>query len=169
MIDAQGFRPNVGIVLLNEYGRVFWGRRVGVSGWQFPQGGINRDETPEMAMYRELREEVGLEPQHVEVIGCTRRWLRYRLPKRYVRHNQRPVCIGQKQIWYVLELAADEGKLKLDHSEEPEFDRWRWIEYWESLQLVVPFKRQVYRQALRELAPLILNGSSISIPETPTS
>ena len=168
MIDAQGFRANVGIVLLNAQGRVFWGRRIGISGWQFPQGGINEDETPEAAMYRELWEEIGLEPHHVEMIGCTRKWLRYRLPQRYVRYNQHPVCIGQKQIWYVLRLAADETNLNLESSDEPEFDRWRWIDYWESLRLVVPFKRRVYRQALRELLPVILEETSVTIPDRPT-
>ena len=73
MIDAQGFRANVGIILVNDQGQVFWGRRIGMSAWQFPQGGVNPRESLEAAMFRELREEVGLEPHHVKVIGCTRR------------------------------------------------------------------------------------------------
>ena len=126
MIDQEGFRLNVGIVLLNEGGKVFCGRRVGMSAWQFPQGGIKRDEAPEIAMFRELKEEVGLESAHVEVLGSTKAWLRYRLPKRYIRHHQQPLCIGQKQIWYLLRLVAAESELRLDVADEPEFDAWRW-------------------------------------------
>ena len=95
MIDRDGFRPNVGIIICNDQNRLFWGRRVGQDAWQFPQGGINDDETAEEAMYRELEEEVGLKPHHVEVLGRTNKWLRYRLPKRFIRKNTQPVCIGQ--------------------------------------------------------------------------
>ncbi|MGH8379071.1 MAG: RNA pyrophosphohydrolase, partial [Gammaproteobacteria bacterium] len=97
MIDAEGFRANVGIILADGAGRVFWARRVGQSGWQFPQGGIQEGETPEAALFRELAEEIGLEPGHVEILGSTRHWLRYRLPQRYQRHDLAPLCIGQKQ------------------------------------------------------------------------
>jgi putative (di)nucleoside polyphosphate hydrolase len=169
MIDAQGYRANVGIILLNDAGQAFWGRRIGISsGWQFPQGGINQHETLEAAMYRELREEVGLLPDHVEVIGCTRGWLRYRLPKRYIRYDQRPLCIGQKQRWYVLRLTADETCVDLKADPQPEFDQWRWIDYWEPLQQVVSFKRRVYQQALHELAPII-SELGIITPPPPTS
>ena len=81
---------------------MFWARRVNRDGWQFPQGGMNTDETPLEAMYRELREETGLLPEHVEVLGATPGWLRYRLPRRCVRRGDRPVCIGQKQVWFLL-------------------------------------------------------------------
>ena len=82
MIDPDGYRPNVGIVLMRQDGQVFWARRVRRDGWQFPQGGMNTDETPVEAMYRELHEETGLLPEHVEVLGATPGWLRYRLPAR---------------------------------------------------------------------------------------
>ena len=82
VIDPDGYRPNVGIVLMHPDGRVFWARRVRRDGWQFPQGGMNTDETPLEAMYRELREETGLLPEHVAVLGATPGWLRYRLPPR---------------------------------------------------------------------------------------
>jgi len=85
MIDSDGFRPNVGIILSRDDGRVFWARRVGQDAWQFPQGGINKDETPEQAMIRELQEETGLLSEHVEIMGQSADWLRYRLPKRYIR------------------------------------------------------------------------------------
>ena len=157
MIDSDGFRLNVGIILSNRNADVFWARRVGMDAWQFPHGGIERHETPEMAMYRELREEIGLGPEHVNVIGCTRKWLRYRLPQRYIRYDRKPVCIGQKQIWYILRLVGDEKDVRLDVGHKPEFDRWEWVDYWHPLQEVVSFKRSVYKKALMEFAPLILS------------
>ena len=155
MIDEEGYRANVGIILSNDEGRVFWARRVGQDAWQFPQGGIDRAESPEEAMYRELREETGLSPDDVELLGCTRTWLRYRLPKRYVRRNQTPLCIGQKQIWYMLRMLGDETAVNLGASSKPEFDHWRWVEYWEPSKRVIFFKRQVYEKALAELEPLL--------------
>lgn len=156
MIDAQGFRPNVGIVISNDHGQLLWARRVGGrDAWQFPQGGINRGEKPEQALYRELEEEVGLAPEAVEIMACTRGWLRYRLPKRFIRRGQDPVCIGQKQKWYLLRLVAEESAIRLDRNAKPEFDHWQWVSYWYPLGQVVYFKRDVYRRALRELAPTL--------------
>jgi putative (di)nucleoside polyphosphate hydrolase len=160
MIDKHGFRSNVGIILLNGMGQVFCGRRIGMSAWQFPQGGIKPDETPERAMYRELKEEIGLEPDHVELLGSTRRWLRYRLPKRYIRYHQQPLCIGQKQLWFLLRLNTDEANLRLDAAREPEFDAWRWVDYWDPLGFVVPFKRGVYERALHEFAAFAGGGTA---------
>ncbi len=156
MIDSEGFRPNVGIILYNAEGRLFWAKRIGQHSWQFPQGGIQWDESPEQAMFRELAEETGLLPEHVQVIGCTKGWLRYRLPKRLIRRGGRPLCIGQKQIWFLLRMLGGEDAVRLDRSDHPEFDHWQWVDYWYPLRAVVPFKRQVYWRALRELAPLLL-------------
>ena len=157
MIDPDGFRPNVGIVLMREDGRVFWARRIRRDGWQFPQGGMNTDETPLEAMYRELQEETGLDPAHVEVLGATPGWLRYRLPYRAVRHNDRLVCVGQKQVWFLLRLKCDESAVHLDASDHPEFDQWRWVDFWYPVHNVVMFKRRVYASALHHLAPLARN------------
>lgn len=154
MIDPDGFRPNVGIVLMHEDGRVFWARRVHRDGWQFPQGGMNTDETPLEAMYRELREETGLGPEHVDVLGATPGWLRYRLPARAVRRQDRLVCVGQKQVWFLLRFRGGEDDLKLDLTEKPEFDSWRWVDFWYPMTHVVTFKRSVYARALVHLAPL---------------
>lgn len=155
MIDSQGYRANVGIILCNREGRLLWARRLGQDSWQFPQGGIKRNETPEEALYRELREEVGLEPQHVEIIGSTQGWLRYRLPKRFIRFRSKPVCIGQKQRWFMLRLVAGDEVVRLDRSDKPEFDEWRWVDYWLPLQEIVFFKRRVYEKALQELEALL--------------
>lgn len=164
MIDLDGYRPNVGIILSNDCGRLLWARRIGQDAWQFPQGGIRRDEAPQEALFRELNEELGLNPEQVEVIGNTRGWLRYRLPRRYVRQNDKPVCIGQKQVWYLLRLLADDADVCLSLSARPEFDHWRWVSYWYPVRNVVPFKRRVYVRALRELAPL-LRAHVPSVPE----
>lgn len=153
VIDADGFRPNVGIILTNSQGQLLWARRVGgQDAWQFPQGGINPNESPEQALYRELHEEVGLYPKDVEILACTRGWLRYRLPQRLVRHNSLPLCVGQKQKWFLLRLLNDDANVTLDNGGRAEFDDWRWVSYWYPLGKVVSFKRDVYRRALRELS-----------------
>ena len=153
MIDPDGYRPNVAIVLMRPDGRVFWARRVRRDGWQFPQGGMNSDETPTEALFRELREETGLLPEHVDVLGSTPGWLRYRLPPRAIRRHDRLVCIGQKQVWFLLRFTGDESDLRLDLTDSPEFDHWRWVDFWYPLEHVVNFKRMVYTHALHHLAP----------------
>jgi len=153
VIDADGFRPNVGIILANPRGQVLWARRAGHDAWQFPQGGINDNESPEDAMFRELWEEVGLEIPDVRILASTRGWLRYRLPRRFVRNDSRPLCIGQKQKWFLLEMKSGDERVDLGRSSPPEFDGWRWVSYWYPLDQVVNFKREVYRRALLELAP----------------
>ena len=153
VIDADGFRPNVGIVLANARGQVLWARRVGGrDAWQFPQGGINAGESAEQALYRELYEEVGLAADTVQLLGATRGWLRYKLPPRYVRKGSAPVCIGQKQKWFLLRLLAADDAVRLDLNARPEFDHWQWVSYWYPLNQVVAFKREVYRRAMQELA-----------------
>jgi putative (di)nucleoside polyphosphate hydrolase len=151
MLDREGFRPNVGIILLNQRNQVFWGKRIRSHSWQFPQGGIDRGETPEQAMYRELHEEVGLMPEHVSIVARTRDWLRYEVPDRFIRRDARGHYKGQKQIWYLLRLTAGDWQLNLRATSHPEFDAWRWHDYWVPLDVVVEFKRSVYELALTEL------------------
>ena len=152
MLDRDGFRPNVGIILLNQKNQVFWGKRIRTHSWQFPQGGIDRGESPEQAMFRELHEEVGLHPNHVRVVARTRDWLRYEVPDRYIRRDARGHYKGQKQIWYLLQLMGHDWDLNLRATNHPEFDAWRWNDYWVPLDVVVEFKRGVYEMALTELA-----------------
>jgi putative (di)nucleoside polyphosphate hydrolase len=154
VIDRDGFRANVGIVLMGGAGQLFLGRRAGGKGWQFPQGGMRHGESAEESLFRELREETGLAPSDVQLVGSTGNWLRYRLPARYVRRDQRPVCIGQKQRWFLLRLVADESAVRFDLNDQPEFDRWRWVDFWQPVKEVIYFKRPVYVRALHELAPL---------------
>ncbi len=160
MVDNDGYRPNVGIVLANSGGQLLWAKRVGQDAWQFPQGGINADESPQQAMLRELREEVGLLSHQVEVVSCTQGWLHYRLPERMVRRNREPLCIGQKQKWFLLRMLAADKEVSFHHNERPEFDHWRWVSYWYPLGQVIFFKREVYRRALLELAPRLHAGVS---------
>ncbi|GMR03700.1 MAG: RNA pyrophosphohydrolase [Gammaproteobacteria bacterium] len=189
MMDEYGYRPNVGIILCNQDGKVFWARRCGRDGWQFPQGGVRSEETVEQALFRELREEIGLTPAHVELLGRTHDWLHYDIPSKYRRRAvstsvaggrlRRPasrdtrtsLCIagarrsdqrastsafkGQKQIWFLLRLIGREEDVRLDLCDRPEFDAWRWIDYWSALDHIITFKRDVYRLALSELEPLL--------------
>lgn len=155
MLDRDGFRPNVGIILLNQRSQVFWGKRIRTHSWQFPQGGIDRGENPEQAMFRELHEEVGLLPQHVQVLARTRDWLRYEVPDRFIRRDARGHYKGQKQIWFLLQLVGHDWDLNLRATDHPEFDAWRWNDYWVPLDVVVEFKRGVYEMALTELARFV--------------
>ena len=141
----------MGIIIFNDYGKLLWAKRLGQDAWQFPQGGVQHNESPEEAAYRELNEEVGLDPHDVEIVACTGNWLRYRLPRHLVRQNSHPVCIGQKQKWYLMRLLTDTEKIRFDLGEKPEFDHWRWVSYWYPVNKVVSFKRKVYRKALAEL------------------
>jgi len=150
-IDAHGFRANVGIVLIRDAGDVFLGGRSDGRGWQFPQGGVRRDESPDQALFRELREEVGLEPADVEILAATHGWLRYRLPRQYVRRRSSPLCIGQKQRWFLLRMLGGDERLRFDLTSQPEFDSWRWVDYWSPVREVIYFKRSVYAQALEQL------------------
>lgn len=151
MLDREGYRPNVGIVLLNARNQVFWGKRVSAHSWQFPQGGIKQGESPEQAMYRELHEEVGLQPNHVRILGRTKDWLRYDVPEQWVKREWRGSYKGQKQIWYLLRLVGRDCDVSLRATKHPEFDAWRWNTYWVPLEAVIEFKREVYRKALNEL------------------
>ncbi len=152
MLDREGFSPNVGIILLNQKNQVFWGKRIRTHSWQFPQGGIDRGETPEQAMIRELHEEVGLKQEHVRIVARTRDWLRYEVPDRFIRRDARGFYKGQKQIWFLLQMVAPDHHLNLRATDHPEFDAWRWNDYWVPLDLVVEFKRGVYEMALTELS-----------------
>ena len=164
-IDADGFRANVGIVLIRDDRQVFLGGRSGGRGWQFPQGGILQGESPEEALYRELHEEIGLERSDVDLLAATRNWLRYRLPKQYVRRNSLPQCIGQKQRWFLLRFKSSEDRFRFDSTGEPEFENWRWVDYWTPVREVIFFKRAVYVRALDELSKIAFPVDPPALPE----
>lgn len=150
----DGYRPNVGIVIVNNHKQVFWARRVTGDGWQFPQGGVHHDETVVDSMYRELEEETGLLATDVELVARTANWLKYDLPSQYLWTNEKrsqSSFRGQKQLWFLLKLLNDSVTPNFEMNDSPEFDDWRWIEYWDAVEQVVDFKREVYKHALTEL------------------
>jgi putative (di)nucleoside polyphosphate hydrolase len=146
--DDSKYRPNVGIVLVNASKQVFWGRRSDLGAWQFPQGGVGKDESIEDAMLRELYEEIGLLPQHVKILGITQDWLSYLLPEPMFKEGE--WFIGQKQRWFLLELCGKDSDIKLD-MHEPEFDDWKWVDYWYPVEHISPVKRPIYQKILTEL------------------
>ncbi len=156
LIDKEGFRSNIGIIIMNAHDRLLWAKRIGQDAWQFPQGGMSAHETPEDTLFRELYEEIGLQENQVRILGRTRHWLRYRLPKGCVRHHTKPLCIGQKQLWFLLRLEVDDAEICLHRQQKPEFDQWQWVSYWYPLRHVVDFKQKVYRKALCELQDTVL-------------
>jgi len=164
MLDREGYRPNVGIILVNPKNEVFWAKRIREHSWQFPQGGIKYGETPVQAMYRELHEEVGLKPEHVRILGRTRDWLRYDVPATFIRRDPNGHYRGQKQIWFLLRLTGRDSDVCLRASNHPEFDAWRWSPYWVPLDCVIEFKRDVYTQALNELAGVLFRRA-VEAPE----
>ena len=155
MLDGDGFRPNVGIILCNQCNQVLWAKRIKeYNAWQFPQGGIQEGELAEQAMYRELKEELGLLPNMVNILGRTKNWLRYEVPQTCTRHaSHKKLYRGQKQIWYLLRMLGKDSDITLNIHEPPEFDAWRWYDYWATANEVVLFKRAVYLTALQELYP----------------
>ena len=154
MIDEEGYRPNVGMIVVNKLSQVLWAKRLGKQdAWQFPQGGIDEGESPEEAVYRELHEEVGLLPESVRMLGETQGWLKYELPEHMARRSSSVGFLGQKQKWFLLELTTSDDKVNLESGPSPEFQEWKWVSYWYPVSKIVDFKREVYRSALAQLAP----------------
>lgn len=157
----DGYRPNVGIIICNNQGQVFWARRINQDGWQFPQGGVSRNESLVEAMYRELQEETGLQKDHVRLVAHTKEWLHYDLPRRLLRNQRRRPQAngrrrvnfrGQKQVWFLIELIEDDSAVNLKAGlETPEFDSWRWVDMHHAIDNIVEFKKTVYQRALSEL------------------
>ncbi len=116
---------------------------------------MRSDETPVEAMYRELKEETGLSPDQVKLMGSTPGWLRYRLPRRYQRHYSKPLCIGQKQVWFLLHFTGKDSAFDLGLTDEPEFTSFKWVDFWYPVDNVITFKRQVYHRALSLLEPMV--------------
>jgi putative (di)nucleoside polyphosphate hydrolase len=158
LIDAEGYRKNVGMIIINDDNQVLWAQRLGQkSAWQFPQGGIDGDESPQQALFREMKEELGIDQENVTLLAETKGWLKYDIPKNFLRRYEKPICYGQKQKWFLLKLMSDESAICIDAVEDPEFAQWRWVDYWYPIDHVIAFKRDVYEKALKELAAGIPN------------
>ena len=162
MIDPAGYRAGVAIIIFNRQKKLFWAKRVRQDAWQFPQGGMSEGESLKETMYRELKEETGLDPEDVKIVTVSRQWLYYRLPKHLIRYRSEPVCIGQKQRWFLLKFIGDESKFNFNLSEKPEFDDWQWVSYWHPMQQVILFKKQVYHKALKIFAPYVFRRKNTS-------
>lgn len=158
LVRDDGYRPNIGMILMNRFGKVLWARRASRDGWQFPQGGIKRNESLDGALFRELYEEIGLAGHQVGMLAHTSRWLRYDLPDCYLRRTRRrgnTSFRGQKQIWCLLALRGDDSDVCLSASTKPEFDRWIWTDWWSAVEQIVDFKRPVYESVWTELNPSV--------------
>ena len=155
MLKNKFYRPNVAVVILNKEGGVLWCRRKNKDGWQFPQGGIDKNESPEQAIYRETNEEVGLNTNDIKIIDELEKWFKYDVPKqrRGTYFFRSKNFKGQIQKWFLAELVSDENQINLDSSRNSEFDKWIWSSYWYALGSVVDFKKEVYREALTSLLP----------------
>ncbi len=151
MIDEDGYRPNVASVIINKDNKILWAKRVDEDNWQFPQGGIQKGETPEQAMYREVYEEVGLKKNSFEILGRSADWLKYDVPEKFVKTYWQGRYKGQKQIWFLLKFIGSDDLINLNLHDSPEFDDWKWENFWHPLQDVVDFKKEVYSAALNEL------------------
>ena len=163
MIDSEGYRANIGIVITNEKKQILLAKRYKQDAWQLPQGGIDKDETELEALYRELEEEVGLAPEQVSLLAKTPKWLRYELPMEHIRRKQKPTCIGQKQVWYLLKLVSNDSDISLSLHNKVEFDDWKWVDYWNPVDEVINFKKEVYEDMLKALAPVLFENEH-SIP-----
>ncbi len=152
MIDKDGYRANVGIVLLNHKKQVLLAKRTNTNSWQLPQGGIKFMESDAEALYRELYEEVGLTENDIKLLAKTPKWLRYSVPKDKLNGNSK--FIGQKQIWFLLEKICADATIKLDNYDNKEFDDWCWVDYWQPINQVIDFKKNIYEDMLKSLAPI---------------
>lgn len=151
--DALPYRPCVGVMLFDERGRVFVGRRIDTpDAWQMPQGGIDEGESPEAAALRELEEEIGTAKAAVE--GVTADWLTYDLPDHLVGKVWGGRWRGQRQKWFACRFLGDDGDIRLE-TRHPEFDAWRWVQLDELTALIVPFKRAIYAAVVDELGPAV--------------
>jgi len=158
VIDKEGYRANVGIVITNYKDQVLLAKRYKQDSWQLPQGGIDKGETDVEALFRELNEEVGLESHHVSLIAKTPKWLRYDLPDYHIRRSQKPICVGQKQVWFLLRLTSSDDNIKLDTHSNIEFDEWAWVDYWHPIEKVIDFKKPIYEDMLKALAPVLFDN-----------
>jgi putative (di)nucleoside polyphosphate hydrolase len=148
----KGYRPGVGIMLLDKRKRIFAGRRIDTpDAWQMPQGGIDKGEQPRAAALRELEEEVGT--GKAEIIAETKAWLTYELPGKLHRQAWGGRYRGQVQKWFAMRFLGADADIKLD-AHHPEFDAWKWMTRDELLELIVPFKRKLYEDVLEEFAGL---------------
>jgi putative (di)nucleoside polyphosphate hydrolase len=160
-VSTLPYRPNVGAVLFNAHGEVFVGRRANMPDgdaaarvWQLPQGGIDGDEDPAVAVFRELREEIGT--TQAEIVGEHPEWLTYDLPAALIGRALHGRYRGQRQRWFALRFTGTDSDIQLDLDPHPEFDAWRWVPLATLPELAVAFKRPIYEELARSFARFAL-------------
>ena len=153
MSSKLPYRPCVGIMLLNRDGKVFVGKRIDqtVEGWQMPQGGIDKGETPKQAALRELQEEVGTDK--AEILAEMDDWVTYDLPEHLIGVAFHGKYKGQKQKWFAMRFTGEDADIDLT-AHEPEFSAFQWVGMDKLPGLIVPFKRDTYRQVIAAFRPL---------------
>ena len=154
------YRPNVGIIIFNRDGKILWCKRKQGDGWQFPQGGIDKGESPLEALYRETYEEVGLKKHQIKIVRENERWIGYdvpkdRVPKYFSFKNRR--FKGQTQKWFLAEFLGNNEDINLSLHSQIEFSEWTWSSYWHPITGGIEFKRDAYRKALNDLFPYYLD------------
>lgn len=143
------YRPGVGIVLINRQGSVFVAERLDNPGaWQMPQGGIDEGEAPEIAVFREMEEEIGT--RNARIIATLDDWIYYDIPEKTAARLWQGKYKGQRQKWIALEFLGEDHDIDLEAFEHPEFSRWKWVPIIQLLDYVVPFKRAVYEHVMKE-------------------
>jgi putative (di)nucleoside polyphosphate hydrolase len=152
-IASFPYRHGVGLVVFNPQGLVFAAKRIDTraDAWQMPQGGIDDGETPEIAALRELEEEIGT--NKAEIIASSADWLTYDLPPDIAAKVWKGRYRGQKQKWFALRFTGSDSDINI-HTAHPEFDEWRWVRFDDLVELIVPFKRDLYRAVVAEFTPL---------------
>ena len=158
------YRPNAGIIIFNEEGKLLWCKRKSGDGWQFPQGGIDDGESPEEAIVRETYEEVGLKRNQIKIIKENDRWIKYdvpknKIPKYFSLKNRR--FRGQTQKWFLAEFTGEDSDINLNLHDQIEFIEWTWTTYWHPIRAGVEFKREVYRQVLSDLLPFYIEHKKV--------
>mgnify|MGYP001301917518 FL=1 len=159
-MEAPLYRPNAGIIIFNRQGKLLWCKRKTGDGWQFPQGGIDDGESPEQAIIRETYEEVGLKHEKIKIIRENDRWINYdvpknKIPKYFSLKNRR--FRGQTQKWFLAEFLGEDSDINLNMHSQIEFTEWTWSSYWHPVAKGVEFKRDAYREALKDLLPFYKN------------
>ena len=157
MNEESNYRLNVGLIIVNTYGKVLICKRKNSNQWQFPQGGIDKGESPIEAAKREIFEEVGIKPSKIKILGKIKDWVKYEIPKELAKKSfKKKGILGQKQKWFIFKIKS-EACITFVNDPDNEFDDFAWVSYWRPIALIVSFKKEVYRNVLAELLPIYFN------------